>query len=95
MDPKNLRPIVKYGGGSIMIWGCMTASGVGNLVVIEEIMDKYKYLAILKNNLKQSAEKLGIADNFYFQQDNDPKHTAHIVRQWIIYNVPHILETPP
>lgn len=48
----------------------------------------------MKDNLKQSAEKLGIAENFHFQQDNDPKHTAHIVKEWIIYNVP-VLEIPP
>lgn len=44
MDLKNLRPTVKHGGGSIMVWGCMGASGVGNLVIIEGILDKYKYM---------------------------------------------------
>ena len=31
---------------------------------------------ILKKNLHRSAEKMGLAGNFIFQQDNDSKHTA-------------------
>ncbi|CAK9811674.1 Transposable element Tc1 transposase [Anthophora quadrimaculata] len=78
-----------------MVWGCMAASGVGNLIFIEGILDKAKYLHILKDNLKKSAVKLGLLENFYFQQDNDPKHKAKIVQEWLLYNIPHMLHTPP
>ena len=44
----------------------MAASGTGNLVFIDSTMNKWVYLNILKNNLKQSAEKLGILSNFKF-----------------------------
>ncbi|CAK9818687.1 Transposable element Tc1 transposase [Anthophora plagiata] len=71
----------------------MASSGIGELVFIDEIMDKIVYLNILKNNLKKSAEKLGLGRDFYFQSDNDPKHTAHIVRMWVVYNVAHTLPT--
>lgn len=78
-----------------MVWGCMAASGVGNLEIIESTMDRWGYLNFLKNNMKQSAEKLGLSDTFWFQQDNDPKHTAEIVRLWLLYNAPRQLKTPP
>lgn len=78
-----------------MVWGCMSAAGTGQLCVIDGIMDQTKYLTILKENLMQSAEKLGVRDNFHFYQDNDPKHKAHNVRLWLLYNCPHVLETPP
>ncbi|KOX74792.1 hypothetical protein WN51_00399 [Melipona quadrifasciata] len=58
----------------------MASPGVGKLVFIDDTMDKIVYLNILKENLKESAAKLALRQNFYFQSDNDPKHTAHIVR---------------
>lgn len=95
LNPKNTIKTVKHGGGGVMVWGCMAASGVGNLVLIENTMDQHVYLNILKENLKESARKLGVLNNYYFQQDNDPKHTAQKVRMWLIYNTPHLLATPP
>lgn len=94
-DPSNVQQTVKHGGGGVLVWGCMASAGVGELVFIDSIMDKHIYLDILKNNLAKSAEKLKLGNDWYFQQDNDPKHTAYTVRQWIVYNTPHTLPTPP
>ncbi|KOX77774.1 hypothetical protein WN51_10564 [Melipona quadrifasciata] len=62
------------------VYGGESENRTGNLVFIDGILNKYKYLNILKENLKQSAIKLNLLDDFYFQQDNDPKHTAGIVK---------------
>uniref|UniRef100_A0A0A1XH96 Transposable element Tc1 transposase n=1 Tax=Zeugodacus cucurbitae TaxID=28588 RepID=A0A0A1XH96_ZEUCU len=90
----NIRPTVKHGGGSVMVWVCMSAAGVGNLVFIESILDKTLNLNILKENLIQSAEKLGIRQNFRYYQDNDPKHKASIVQSWLIWNCTHLMNPP-
>lgn len=95
LQKQNLLPTIKHGGGGVMVWGCMAASGVGELVFIDGTMDKMVFLNILKENLHKSADKLDLAGNFHFQQDNDPKHTAHIVKEWLLYNTPHTLKTPP
>ncbi|GFW73056.1 transposable element Tcb1 transposase [Trichonephila clavipes] len=49
----------------------------------------------IPNNLSQSTSKLGLDGSFTFQQDNDPKHTARVVRKWLLYNVRKQVKTPP
>lgn len=56
--PKNTVPTVKFGGGSIMIWGCFSAKGVGNISIINGRMNAASYQSILQNNLRTSVEKL-------------------------------------
>ncbi|GBM76663.1 hypothetical protein AVEN_206543-1 [Araneus ventricosus] len=80
LEMKILTPSVKHGGGSQMVLGCMSAVGVGNLHFIEGMMDKYMYLDILKQNLKQSAEKMGILPHYKLYQDNDPCLTSFLGR---------------
>ncbi len=38
-NPKNTIPTVKLGGGNIMLWGCCSAKGTGQLDRIEGTMD--------------------------------------------------------
>ena len=40
-------PMVKHGGGSIMLWGCVSATGTGRLVRVEYKMNGAKYREIL------------------------------------------------
>ena len=47
-------PTVKYGGGSVMLWGRFAASGPGALVKINGIMNSTKYQDILAKNLVAS-----------------------------------------
>ena len=73
--PECMCPTVKHGGGSVMVWGCMSAKGVGNLHFIEGIMNADVYLDILTTQMMPSAKKL-MGRKYIFQHDNDPKHTA-------------------
>ena len=55
---KNLIPTDKVGGGSVMLWGCLSSKGPGNLTSVHGIMDSMKYQDILNQNLSASAKKL-------------------------------------
>uniref|UniRef100_A0A8C6SAZ8 Uncharacterized protein n=1 Tax=Neogobius melanostomus TaxID=47308 RepID=A0A8C6SAZ8_9GOBI len=45
------KKVVKYGGGSIMLWGCFSSAGTGKIVRIVGKMDGAKYRDILEENL--------------------------------------------
>ncbi|KAK3507235.1 hypothetical protein QTP70_011919 [Hemibagrus guttatus] len=80
-NSKNTIPTVKHGGGNLMFWGCFSAGGPGNLITVNGTMKKEQYIKILNNNIRQSAEKLGLGHQWTFQHGNDPKHTAKVVKK--------------
>ncbi|KAF2364168.1 Transposase Tc1-like [Trinorchestia longiramus] len=92
--PKCTIPTVMFGGNSIMVWGCFSASGVGKLHIIEETMNGSKYREILEEQLLPSARLLKLKRGWKFQQDNDPKHTANEPKEWLRMKKIKILEWP-
>ncbi|GFW22046.1 transposable element Tc1 transposase [Trichonephila clavipes] len=94
LAPKNTIKTVKFRDGSVLVWGCMSSGGVGELAFIDGIIDKHVYLGILKGNLEKSASKVGLGSGFIFQQDNNPKHTAKIVQLHLLYHCWKQLNTP-
>ncbi len=82
-DPRRVKQTVKFGGGNLMMWGCMGWEGVGYATRIEGKMDAQLYTDILDDELLKSSEwfKLNVED-VYFQQDNDPKHTSKMAKKW-------------
>ena len=83
-DSKTQKPTVKFGGGNIMVWGCMTSQGPGYITQIEGIMDKNLYKEILKTELKDTLKYYKLKkDEIIFQHDNDPKHTSKLVKNWL------------
>ncbi|CAI9560693.1 unnamed protein product, partial [Staurois parvus] len=59
---KCMVPTVKHGGGSVLLWGCMSAAGVGELYFIDGIMNSQMYCSVLKTKI--------------FQHDNYAKQTS-------------------
>ncbi|KAF2345194.1 hypothetical protein FHG87_024050 [Trinorchestia longiramus] len=92
--PKCTIPTVNFEGGSIMVWGCFSSSGVGKLHIIEGTMNDRKYREILKEQLLPSARLLELKHGGKFQQDNDPKHTANETKEWLRMKKINILEWP-
>ena len=61
----------------MMILESMSATDIGNLVEIIEIIDILSYLRILEKNLLISARKIGIENNLIFEHHNIPKYTKN------------------
>ena len=78
-----------------MIWGCITIKGVGYARRIDGRMDAQLYTDILGDELLQTLEFYKLKkEEIIFQQDNDPKHTSHLARQWFEDNKIEVLEWP-
>ncbi len=56
---KCVLPTVKHGGGSVMVWGYMSAAGTGELQFIEGPMNANMYCDLLKQSMIPSLRKLG------------------------------------
>lgn len=97
-DPRCITPTFKHGGGSVMVWGCFSYDGVGELVKINGILRKEQYHSILQRSAIPSGIGL-IGFGFTFQQDNDPKHTAKLCQNYLKSkeneSVLEIMEWPP
>ena len=86
-NPKNTIPTVKHGGGNIMLWGCFSAKGTGQLHRIEGRMNGAMYREILGEHWKWIVDGV-------FQHDNDPKHTAKATKEWLKKKHIKVLEWP-
>ena len=78
LSPKCLKASVKFGGGSVIVWGSISGDGVGPLVrlqgkvkvgVYKQLVKEY-VLPVLRNSTKQPS---------IFMQDNAPCHKAMVV----------------
>jgi hypothetical protein len=68
---------VKFGGGNLLMWGCMGWEGVGFACRIDGRMDADLYVKILEDDLQNNLEYWGkTPQNIDFWQGNDPKHTS-------------------
>ena len=50
---------------------------------------------ILKQNLRYCAIKIGMVNQFIFQQDNVSKHTERKAKEWLLYNTQKQLHSSP
>ena len=62
---------------------------------VQSSMDAKQYCEILDDRVVESFEKLDLEeDEWYIQQDNDPKHTFRFATWWVCDNHIWVLEWP-
>jgi DDE superfamily endonuclease len=95
LQSQHILQTIKFGGGYVMIWGCMTTAGVGLMCRIEGKMDAELYEEILEDHVFQTLEYYDLnPSNFIFQQDNDPKHTSKRAKKWFEDHEVELLDWP-
>lgn len=100
IKPRHVKGTIKHGGGGIMLWSAITYAGTGWLCQIIGNMDKVLYQSILEDEQSKTidllCDTLGFRrDQIVFQHDNDPKHTSHIVANYLEKQDYRVLSWPP
>ena len=81
-QPDCLNPIIKHGGDSLQLRGCLSSSGVGDLIKIEGRLTGERYVDILRHHAVSSGMRL-IGHNFILLQDNNPKNCARVAKNYL------------
>ena len=93
--PSDSRPVVKHGGGSVMVWGFITRLGVGRIFRIEGRMNAAKYVEILSEAYLGTLPEFGLRlCDLIFQHDNDPKHKSLHATRWLLNHRIRVLPWP-
>lgn len=79
--PECVQPTVKFGGGNVMMWGCISCDGVGPLVKVEGRMNGNDYIKLLSASLLPFMRSMG--PQYIFMDDNAPCHRAKSVINWM------------
>lgn len=88
-----LQKTVKH-SQKIMVWGAISVHGTSRLKIVDGMMNQYKYIEVLENQLlPQTREWFGDTP-WIFQQDSAPCHTARYVKTWCEQNGVELLSWP-
>ena len=85
-EPKHCVAKMKH-APKVHVWGCMAAGGVGRIEVFTDNLDGPMYVQILKKHLMASRDMFWPNEQWYFQQDNDPKHTSKVATKYLTEGV--------
>ncbi|EIE91717.1 hypothetical protein RO3G_16428 [Rhizopus delemar RA 99-880] len=90
-----VQHMIKHGGGSLMLWGCLTWHGVGYLSNIKGSINSDFYIGILEDELMKTIDWYDLEkEDIIFQQDNASIHTAKKVSEWLDNNNITVLRWP-
>ena len=91
---KGVRPIrpIPKDRSKIFAWGSFCVKGKTSLFCFRRIMDAKFYIEILEKHIPEVRSML--RGRWRFQQDNDPKHTSRIAKEFLDNNVPEVMDWP-
>lgn len=94
LEKKNLAVNDRY-AGKVQVSVSISALGQGAMSIFEENMDAKKYESILHDfHLPAARQMFGVARPWYLVHDNDRKHTAKLVKQFLARQHVRVLPWP-
>jgi transposase len=92
---QHVKQTLKFGGGGLMFWGCMSSRGVGHACKVEGGINSTLYIEILGGEMHQSLRFLRMEeDGAILQQDNAPAHMSRAATEWFNANRVELLDWP-
>ena len=76
-----------------MVWGCISAHGMGDLHICEGTIDAEAYVGILESHMLPSRQ-LFPGTPCLFQQDNARPHSAQVTTAWLRRHRVSVLDWP-
>jgi len=89
------QPINRFGGGTVMFWGCLSYYGFGDLVPIKGTLNQNGYVRILNDHAFMSGNRLFPTYEWILQQDNAPCHKGRIPTKFLSGLNQAVLPWPP
>lgn len=84
LQREHVRQTKKFGGGSIMVWSCISWQGIGFMSLIEGTMNGELYLEVMKDELWQSIDEAGLNPReVIYMHDNASPHTTKTNVEWL------------
>ncbi len=79
---------------SLMVWGCMSACGMGSLHIWKGTINAERYIQVLEQHMLPSRRRLFQGRPCIFQHNNARPHTASITTSWLRRRRIRVLKWP-
>ena len=82
--PRNIKPTIPYGGGSVMVWGCISHDHKLDLVTIQGRLTGQRYIdEVLDPVVVPHFDNHSLASRPIFMDDNARPHRARAVTAFL------------
>ena len=93
LNPKCVKKSVKFGGGSVMVWGMFSSAGVGPIIRIKGAVIANVYRNLLEQKVIPSLKESPIQPAIFIH-DYAPCHTTKRVKQYLTEENIDVMDWP-